>query len=112
MKKKKLLIPLAVLLILSGLVAIAGNYHWFGLNTGNKTTADLPDAKEELKKLYAAYTKPDSAMHIEGTIRLFDRENNEAFKKKQNSAIQEKEDNYSANWAHTVNNGRQYYCTT
>jgi hypothetical protein len=80
MNKKKILIPLAVLLILSGLVAIAGNYHWFGLNIVNKTTADLPDAKEELKKLYTVYSNPDSAMHIEGTIRLFDRENEDAFK--------------------------------
>ncbi|MBL7740730.1 MAG: hypothetical protein JNK14_16040 [Chitinophagaceae bacterium] len=78
MNKKKLVIPALIILVLSGLFAVANTYHWFGMNRNN--TADLPAAKEELRKVFARFSDPASIIHIRGTIRLFDRENNDALK--------------------------------
>jgi hypothetical protein len=79
MNKRRFIIPAIVVLVLSGLFAVAGNYHWFG-GIKNSSPTNLPDAKEELKKLYLLYNRPDSSFNMEGTIRLFDRENKDAFK--------------------------------
>jgi len=78
MNKKKLIIPAVIILVMSGLFATANNYHWFGINTGSP--ADLPGAKEELRKLYAKYSDPAASFNINGTIRLFDKENDDKLK--------------------------------
>lgn len=76
--KRKLIISIVIVLMMSGLFAMAGNYHWFGFNAGSP--ADLPAAKDELRKLYAKYSDPAASFTINGTIRLFDKENDNALK--------------------------------
>lgn len=72
MKKRKIFIPLLVLLVMTSL-AIAGNYSgWFA---GKETRIEQPDAIEEYRRLYERYTRPDSIVHIKGTITLHDGEN-------------------------------------
>jgi len=77
MNKRKFFIPIAVLLVLSGVFAIANNNHWL---TPDHNKNELPDAKEELRKLYAIYNKQDTSLTINGIIRLYDRENKDALK--------------------------------
>ena len=79
MSKKKIILPVLLLFVVSGLFAIAKNYHWFGLDI-SKNKTDLPDAKEELRKIYGLYSKPDTSLSIKGIIRLYDRENKDALK--------------------------------
>ena len=79
MNKKKIILTASVLLSVTALLAIANNFHWLGLNNGNNKE-DLPDAKGELRKLYALYGKPDTSFYIKGMIRLYDHENKDALK--------------------------------
>jgi len=73
MRKKKILLSGGILSIVA-LIAIGANAIWS--NAGH----ELPDPKEELRKLYAQYNKPDSFMNLSGTIRAFDMENNNSIK--------------------------------
>jgi hypothetical protein len=81
MNKKKIILTAGVLLLVTGLLAIANNFHWLGLNSSDNKT-ELPDAKEELRKLYAVYNRPDTSLNIKGVIKLYDRENKDALKEK------------------------------
>lgn len=76
--KKKLIIPVAIVLLMSGLFAVARNYHWFGIN--ERGIADLPGAKDELRKLYSRYGNPAATFTIAGTMRLFDKEDDNKLK--------------------------------
>jgi hypothetical protein len=76
MKKRNILITLtAAILLVSGAVALAGNFKWLGNRDAND---ELPDSREELKRLYAVYSKPDSSFAMKGVIRLHDTENKNA----------------------------------
>ena len=77
MNRRKVFIPIAMLLVLSGLFAIANNNKW--LTPGNAKD-ELPDAKEELRKLYTIYSKQDTSFNINGMIRLYDKENKDVLK--------------------------------
>lgn len=79
MNKKKIILTGGVLLLVTGLLAIANNNHWFGLNSGDDKTK-LPDAKEELRKIYTLYSKPDTSFYMKGVIKLYDHENKDALK--------------------------------
>lgn len=79
MNKKKVILTAGVLLLVTGLLAIANSYHWLGLNTETNKT-ELPDAKAELRKLYMIYGKPDTSFYIKGIIKLYDHENKDALK--------------------------------
>lgn len=79
MKKTKMVIPVVIVLVLSGFFAVANNYHWFGWHTDTGKSI-LPDAKDEMRKLYSLYNKQDSSFNIKGIIRLFDRENKNVLK--------------------------------
>jgi hypothetical protein len=81
MNKKKIILTAVVLLLVTGLLAIANNFHWLGLNRNGNNT-ELPDAKEELRKLYAVYSNPDTSLNVKGIIKLYDRENKDVLKEK------------------------------
>lgn len=93
MNNKKIKLFAIALLLLSGLLVFAASHNW--LNNRRAGVTDLPDGKEELKKIYAAYLDKDSAFNISGKIRLYDEENNNAFKEETNF--------------HYIKTGQQYY---
>jgi hypothetical protein len=77
MYKNKILLLFIVVLMVSGVFALAASQHWLS----NRTNAnDLPDGREELRKIYAAYFNKDSSFNISGKIRLYDQERNGVFK--------------------------------
>jgi hypothetical protein len=75
MKKRKIILIVIVLLGLTGFYAIARSNDWFGGSGGPAI-----DAKEELRKLYALYSRQDTQLHIDGVIRLYDKEEKDALK--------------------------------
>jgi hypothetical protein len=77
MNRRKIFIPIALLLVLSGLFAIANSNKWL---TPDNAKNELPDAKEELQKLYTIYNKQDTSFNINGMIRLYDKENKDVLK--------------------------------
>ena len=83
MNKTKIIIPVILLLVLTGFFAIANDQHWFGWN--NNTPGKARDGKEELRKLYSRYNQADSSWHINGTIRLYDGEKNNGAQQEETS---------------------------
>jgi hypothetical protein len=75
MKKRRIILIVIVLLGLTGFYAIARSNDWFGGSGGPAI-----DAKEELRKLYALYSRQDTQLHIDGVIRLYDKEEKDALK--------------------------------
>jgi len=77
MKKTKWLVVSCICLLGFACWALAGNTRrWFL----PRATVQLPDAKEELRKLYARYAQSDSMMDVSGSILLYDEERNNALK--------------------------------
>ena len=84
MKKTLLKLIASVCLLTAACWAIAGrNPHWFH----NPGAISLPDAKEELNKLYTAYIKKDAALDIKGSIRLYDEEHDNTLKEENSFRI-------------------------
>lgn len=75
-KNKKILFPLFILLFLAGILAVANKNKWFDFGQTN----ELPDAREEIKKLFNRYSHPDSSINMKGMIRLYDEENDHLLK--------------------------------
>jgi hypothetical protein len=76
MKKSKWIILAGILLSAVTLVAVARSAGWWN----RKKTHDLPDAREELKRLYALYMKADTSIYLSGVIDLYDEENTDQLK--------------------------------
>lgn len=75
MKKRKIIIALIGMLFLTGLYALARNYRWIGSGVD-----ELPDARQEIEKIYSLYNKQDTSFTIRGVIRLLDSEKDNAVK--------------------------------
>lgn len=70
MKKGKWLIPACIALSAVAVLAVAQTSGWWK----NAGAHELPDAKTELKRLYALYMRADTSMYVSGTIHLYDEE--------------------------------------
>ncbi|HET9056046.1 MAG TPA: hypothetical protein VFN30_04275 [Chitinophagaceae bacterium] len=77
--KKKWFLPFTIAFFLCGAIAVAGKYNIQGALFGGKKLP-LPDAKQELKKIYTLYSNADSSITMEGIIRFYDKEKNDALK--------------------------------
>ncbi len=77
---KKKVITGIVVLMATGLLAVAGNYLWSKFSGNEKP--ELPSLKDELSKIAAKYDIENNGFTIKGDINLFDGENPGAVKEK------------------------------
>lgn len=81
MKRKRNIILLFLIFSLSGFFALATGKNWFGLGDADPDN-ELPDPKEEIRKLMEKYSNPDTSIALKADILLYDRENKDALKEK------------------------------
>ncbi|MBO9203999.1 MULTISPECIES: flagellar basal body-associated FliL family protein [Niastella] len=90
MMKRKIILIIGSIVLLSA-AAIAGN--WAGWFTKTVTNTELPDAKEEYKRI-AERLKNDTAVNIEGLITLYDGEKPGVIKEKTTYRLIKHQDQY------------------
>lgn len=85
MKRVRSWLLVSILLVSAGLVAIAGNYKKWFMNTTQ--VVEQPDAKTEFRKIGERFLKHDTLLNIKGTIKLFDGEKPTALKEENNFQV-------------------------
>jgi hypothetical protein len=92
MKKKKLLLVFISGIIITGFAVAADYSGWFG----NRSDEELPEAKEEYRKLWEKFMQRDTVIHLSGTLRLFDGKNRSVVKETNSLRFTRKGNQYYA----------------
>jgi hypothetical protein len=79
MTSKRIILFCVLLLALAGFIGAAGNYHWW-TKASALSARKLPSPGDEYRKIMEQFNGHDSAIDLSGTIKIYDKEDQEALK--------------------------------